>query len=327
MQRITLPPYPNGWFSLGYSHELATGEAKPIHWLGRDFVLFRGEDGKARILDAYCPHLGAHLGVGGKVEGDSIRCPFHAWRFEGDSGRCVEIPYAKRIPAKACVRSWPVLEQNGFLCVYHHTEGTEPDWTPELIPETASEDFYVHSRRQWELTSHPQELYENGFDVAHFGTLHKMNVQGVVWETDGPICRLHLEFVRDSAAQSSAEGMATIRSFMFGPGLSLTRVTGALTGASVQSLTPIDPERMLLTHNYYVHKDCDPAGAAEFFDYYAKDWELDMPLWNKKMFKEKPILAEGDGDIARFRKWYRRFYSENVEIDFERPGGRTSVEL
>ena len=38
------------------------------------------------MLDAYCPHLGAHLAEGGRVQGESVRCPFHAWEFDGASG-------------------------------------------------------------------------------------------------------------------------------------------------------------------------------------------------------------------------------------------------
>jgi len=313
--RIPLPPYPNGWYSICYSHEVEPAGVKAVHAIGRDFVVFRGEGGRIHVLDAYCPHLGAHLGVGGKVEGDNIRCPFHSWCWSGDTGECTDIPYAKRIPAKAKIDAPVVLEQNGFVCIWHHAEGQAPEWTPEVVPETCSSDYFVHDRRQWELTAHPQELYENGFDVAHFGTLHKMNVRGVVYTTEGPILKLHLDFERDSV-QSSAEGMATIRSFMFGPGLSLTRVSGLIEGVSVQSLTPLDPERMILTHNYYVRKDSNPEALTSFFDYYAKDWELDMPLWNNKQFKDKPNLAEGDGDISRFRKWYRQFYSTPVEVAF-----------
>ena len=226
-------------------------------------------------------------------------------------GNCVEVPYAKKIPPKAQMRAWPVREQNGFVFVWCHAEGRAPDWTPPVIPEVDNPDYYLHGRRRWELTTHLQELYENGFDVAHFNTLHGMKVKGVDWNPEGPVCSLHFDFERDSV-QASAEGMATIRSFMWGPGLSLTRVSGLLEGVSVQSLTPIEPERMELTHNYYVHKDSNREAVATFFDYYAKDWELDMPLWNNKIFRPVPVLAEGDGDIARFRRWYRQFYSVDV---------------
>src|SRR5512145_2144386 len=82
--RFPFPAYPNGWFRVAYSHELARAEVRPLFLLGRDLVLFRDEEGVARVLDAHCRHLGAHLGHGGKVEGGGIRCPFHAWRWNGE---------------------------------------------------------------------------------------------------------------------------------------------------------------------------------------------------------------------------------------------------
>ena len=56
-------PIPNGWFSVSCSDELAAGDVKLLRYFGEDLVLFRGEDGVAHVLDAYCPHLGAHLEI------------------------------------------------------------------------------------------------------------------------------------------------------------------------------------------------------------------------------------------------------------------------
>ena len=53
---------PYGWFFVAYSDELAVGDVRPVHYFGRDQVLFRTETGEAGMLDAYCPHLGAHMG-------------------------------------------------------------------------------------------------------------------------------------------------------------------------------------------------------------------------------------------------------------------------
>jgi hypothetical protein len=69
--RYPFPASPNGWFGVGAGADLAPGDVWPLTYLGRDLVLFRGEDGVARVFDAHCPHLGAHLGVGGRVCGDS----------------------------------------------------------------------------------------------------------------------------------------------------------------------------------------------------------------------------------------------------------------
>ena len=103
-------------FEVDFSEELEPGTARPARYFGKDLVIWRTSGGEPRVFDAFCPHLGAHLGHGGKVEGDSIRCPFHAWSFDG-AGNCIDIPYAKRVPPKAGVRSWPVLER-GDYCRY-----------------------------------------------------------------------------------------------------------------------------------------------------------------------------------------------------------------
>ena len=54
-------PIPFGWYAVSLSHELEVGQVKPAEYFGREMVLFRTESGEAKVLDAYCPHLGAHL--------------------------------------------------------------------------------------------------------------------------------------------------------------------------------------------------------------------------------------------------------------------------
>lgn len=63
---------------------------------GEQFAVFRGLDGNVYVLDAYCPHLGANLAIGGRVVGSCIECPFHGWMFSGKDGSCTKIPYAQK---------------------------------------------------------------------------------------------------------------------------------------------------------------------------------------------------------------------------------------
>src|SRR5262245_39849755 len=172
MSRIPLPPYPNGWFAVAHSDELPRGRTRAVHYLGRDLVLWRGEDDRVRACDAFCPPPGAHLGGGGKVEGTPIRGPFHGWRFDGGEGRCVEIPYAKRIPPAARLDVLPAIECNGMVLVWHHLEGKTPEWQPEVVPEILDPHYKLHRTHEWTISSHPQEIMENGVDFAHFATLH-----------------------------------------------------------------------------------------------------------------------------------------------------------
>ena len=114
VDRFPFPAYPNGWFRAAYSHELAVGDVRPLHFFGRDLVLFRDAEGVPAVLDAHCRHLGAHLGYGGKVEGRGIRCPFHAWLWDRE-GSCREIPYTKRIPVGAQMRELRVFENKSQM--------------------------------------------------------------------------------------------------------------------------------------------------------------------------------------------------------------------
>ena len=84
--------FPRGWFMIGASADASRTPAA-IRYFGKDLVLYRGESGTAYVVDAYCPHMGAHLAKnatsyivrdGEHVEGESIRCPFHGWRSGTD---------------------------------------------------------------------------------------------------------------------------------------------------------------------------------------------------------------------------------------------------
>ena len=97
--RYPFTPYPNGWYRVSLSKDLKEGQLKALKYFGKNLALFRGQDGVARLLDAHCPHLGAHLAVEGKVVGNNIKCPFHGWEFSG-GGECVKIPYCNKIPKK-----------------------------------------------------------------------------------------------------------------------------------------------------------------------------------------------------------------------------------
>src|SRR5437870_2794133 len=83
-----------GWYWTLPSSQLKRGQVRAVTLMGKELVLFRGESGTVVALDAYCPHMGAHLKEG-RVEGDSIRCLFHHWKYDA-RGVCTEIPCQER---------------------------------------------------------------------------------------------------------------------------------------------------------------------------------------------------------------------------------------
>ena len=85
-----LPAYPNGWYVAIHSKDLCKGKVENVDIAGENLVVFRSTSGKAYALEAYCKHLGANLGIGGKVINDKcVQCPFHGWMYDGETGVCV----------------------------------------------------------------------------------------------------------------------------------------------------------------------------------------------------------------------------------------------
>ena len=62
---------PVGWYTVATSGEVRAGQVLPVKYFGEELILYRTESGEARLTDAYCPHMGAHLGSG-KVQGENL---------------------------------------------------------------------------------------------------------------------------------------------------------------------------------------------------------------------------------------------------------------
>jgi len=79
--------FSQSWFPICLSTDVAPGQVRGYQFLDGRVVVVRGEDGRARVMSAYCPHLGADLSLG-TVAGSTVRCAFHHWRYD-DAGRCI----------------------------------------------------------------------------------------------------------------------------------------------------------------------------------------------------------------------------------------------
>jgi len=160
-----------GWYWALRSNELHSGKTKHVKHLGKSLVVYRGQSGKVYALDAYCPHMGAHLAEG-RVEGESIRCFFHHWKFDRQ-GKCEDIPCQKSAaPAVERIPSWPVEEKYGLIWIWTGRTARHPvPFPPEL--EGVDVDSKLGSR--FKKNCHPNVMMINAIDEQHFYSVHPMS--------------------------------------------------------------------------------------------------------------------------------------------------------
>jgi 3-ketosteroid 9alpha-monooxygenase subunit A len=304
------PAIPNGWFQVAYADELAPGAVLPLEYFGQSLVLFRTESGEAKVLDAFCPHLGAHLGHGGIVSGNCIKCPFHAWEFDG-AGQCTTIPYAQKIPPKAKIRSWPVYEWAGLIMVWHHAEGAAPAWTLPEVPEYGHPEWTDYERRRWKVRTRNQEMAENAVDSVHFHYVHGTNNM----PTSKAEARDHILRVFSDTGTDTKRGKVdgTVESLSYGFGAGTVRFKGLVETLLVSSVTPIDGDNVDVRFSFCLKKlggaEVTKGVGAAFIGEVSRQLEQDIPIWENKTQWERPVLCDGDGPIGLFRKWSRQFYS------------------
>jgi phenylpropionate dioxygenase-like ring-hydroxylating dioxygenase large terminal subunit len=310
--RHPLPPFPRSWYRLMHSRDLRRGEIKTVRYFDREWIVYRDQSGAAHVTDPHCPHLGAHLGVGGRVDGDRIVCPFHGWAYGGD-GRCVAIPYCDKIPAKARLQTWPVRETRGLIFVWFDAAGGPP--TFELPPDDDAEAsrWRRHTTLQWTIQTHVQEIVENGVDFPHFKLLHRfLDVPAPsLAEADGARFTLAFETRRRLLG---AVGTSRMRAEFHGLGLYVTPVTsGDVHIHTLMTPTPIDGERVEVKLDVFFERTLNPLKAPFVKRAVTRvirdEFERDVRVWERKIYRAAPVLCAGDGPIPRLREWCRQFYA------------------
>lgn len=314
-------PIPFGWFQVAWPDELEEGHVKPLYYFGRHLVAWRDARGEAHLMDAFCPHLGAHLGHGGTVEDCRIVCPFHGWAFDAE-GANVDIPYAERTNRSATIRTYPVVERNGLVMAWYHPTDEAPQWDVPEIPEFAGHpDFSAPIRTRYEIAAAWQEMAENSVDSAHFRYVHNTATVPEIdsYETDGSRATM-----RSSQKFPTPRGVVEgrIDSDAYGPGMSTTWFRGIVDTLLVGTNTPIDAERCELRFNFTVRKIGDAETTSTVGEAFVAEVDRqvreDTPIWEHKAHLVRPALAKGDGPFTKFRQWAAQFYAEGTGEGDER---------
>ena len=93
----------------------------------------------------------------------------------------------------------------------------------------------------------------------------------------------------------------------FGLGLGVLRIPGFMTFFS--SVTPVDEDNVHIRWVFTAPASSGPAMLDKIADGFTSGVSQDIPIWENKVYRPRPVLTKGEGGIAQHRKWSRQFYS------------------
>lgn len=315
-----------GWHMVAWSSEVRPGQVIAKDYFSQRIAIFRGEDGKVKALEAFCPHLGADLSAG-CVKGNDIVCPFHKWQFSG-SGECTDIPYTDKIPPKARTRAYPVLEINDTILVWHDPEYGEPEYDVPVAPEYDMADWTPGwVKRKIRIKTHAREVIENIVDKAHLLPIHDFCVDD--WH---PIWNRHIsgEITWGTHTRLAADAVGDklyVKNLTYGPAYQYTwqkQNSGMFDSLILTAWCPVDENTLDYWFGVTVKSNIPGltrSQAREAAEMYADEtynaFLEDVYIWERKLFRPEPLLCAGDGPIAKLRKWYTQFYTDRAQVDNE----------
>ena len=326
-----LPPFPEGWYFIATRAHLENEGLIEKKWMGEEIVAWCDERGTICVADAFCPHLGSHMGptVGGRIRDGCLVCPFHGFTFDA-TGQCVATPNAPA-PRAAKLRVHETTEICGLIFAWWGVGGRPPQW--RLPDEADGPKWSRMLTTTLRFRGHPQETTENSVDVEHLGYTHGYSdVELAPMTVDGAHLRTAFDFRAMRRIAGLFEVVVDISAVVHVHGLGYSFVAFLEEPAGVKSrmwvlATPVDGthiELTLATQTYEIrkpkrfitglgflpvslrHKLRSRIALREERRYVMQD----VVIWQRKRYQSPPRLCRADGPIGKYRLYCRQFYPE-----------------
>lgn len=326
MAKPPLSMKPTGWFQVAWSDEIAVGAVHPMRYFGQEMIAWRAESGRLTVMNAYCEHLGAHLGFGGTVTGEVLQCPFHGWQWSQE-GRNVCIPYEDRPNRGRRMTIYPVVERNDSVYVWHDIHGRAPFFdAPDVFASFdgggTADDYYPQQRlfRQG-LELHPQYVLENGVDFAHFKYVHETPIVPVFTRHDFAEPVSYVDFTitfEGDDGQRIEDVNSGVEAVNGGLGIAVTKSWGMIDNRTISAITPVDDSTSDVRFMVYIgrlrgEKDPERAGlkAKAFGDEVIRQFSQDVHIWAHQRYSDPPALASSEQrGFTAIRTWAKQFYPD-----------------
>lgn len=157
---------PNFWYPVAVSKNVRKNKTFAATFAGERIALYRGASGKVYALEDRCAHRQVPLSMG-VVEGEALRCCYHAWAYRGN-GRISQIPYLPKgvdRPPRG-VRAYPIREAYGLVFVFPGDPEKAATATLPELPEFASAGHRTMTFSRT-VRCHYTFMHENLLDMNH----------------------------------------------------------------------------------------------------------------------------------------------------------------
>ncbi|MBX7431553.1 Rieske (2Fe-2S) protein [Mycobacterium sp. Y57] len=327
MAKPPLSMKPTGWFQIAWSDEIAAGDVHTMKYFDQEMVAWRAESGQLTVMNAYCEHLGAHLGFGGTVLGEVLQCPFHGWQWN-QQGRNVCIPYEDRPNRGRRIRTYPVVERNESVYIWHDVENREPFFdAPDVFASfadgTTATDYHQQQRLfEQGLEMHPQYVLENGVDVAHFKYVHGTPINPIFTrhDFDEPVSYVDFTITFEGDDGQRIEDVNSgVEAINGGLGIAVTKSWGMIDNRTISCITPVDESTSDVRFMVYIGRPKSEAAtrnpdrarikAEEFGLEVIRQFRQDIHIWAHQRYSDPPALAGSEmAGFTAIRTWAKRFY-------------------
>jgi phenylpropionate dioxygenase-like ring-hydroxylating dioxygenase large terminal subunit len=224
------------------------------------------------------------------------------------------------------MRTYPVVERNESVYVWHDVDRREPYFDPPDIfaafgDGSSADDYYPQQRLYRErLELHPQYVLENGVDFAHFKFVHHTPIVPVFTRHDFADAVSYVDFTitfEGDNGQRIEDVNSGVQAINGGLGIAVTKSWGMVDNRTISAITPVDESTSDVRFMVYIGRSPgkDPARAElkarEFGQEVIRQFGQDIEIWAHQRYAEHPALgiAEYEGFTA-IRTWATKFYPE-----------------
>jgi 3-ketosteroid 9alpha-monooxygenase subunit A len=314
------------WVFITFTNKIKCEQIIPLTIVDKHLVLWKSQSGQLSLLDAYCPHLGAHLEKG-TIKGEMIQCNFHNRKFDVN-GICSG--FGKNNPSY-------ILQQVDNM-IFAWFGDTAPTWeVPSFLKGFAGNDdsseWKILKTKKLNYNFAPKDLLDNTVDPIHFKTFHKQcdNYKPIEIISKNHFCFISkatfighpsftkrnipflLELVTESYGPTNLIVSATAKFlgreyyfkfiFLCTPKASINTdytLSIAIKTKPKQKLSI--PQRLFLF--FYVR---------EAFRIQIKEFRIESRnIWETKTYLENPDYFPQEQAMNEYNEWYKQFFIKDL---------------